>query len=148
MAIKDTTRKPFIEDNDDNIFIGLDLPFRRSNGVEGYFASTSTTIEAVKNNIRMILNTNQGERLMQPTLGIDLKKYLFDQFTDDTVFAIQNEITDLFKFWLPFVGIKALTVDMNELNDATGRNTLNIKILFNIIQDPGTLESVQVEIGE
>ena len=40
MAIKDTTRKPYIEDNDENIFIGIDLPFRKSNGIEGYFAST------------------------------------------------------------------------------------------------------------
>ena len=51
MAIKDTTKKPFINDRDENIFIGLDLPIRRGDGVEGYFASTSTTIESVKNNI-------------------------------------------------------------------------------------------------
>ena len=57
MAIKDTTRKPFIEDNDENIFIGIDLPFRRSDGKEGYFASTTTTIEAVKNNIRNLVRT-------------------------------------------------------------------------------------------
>ena len=52
MAIKDTSRKPFIEDNDTKVKIGIDLPIRRGSGVEGFFASTSTTIEAVKNNIR------------------------------------------------------------------------------------------------
>ena len=52
MAIKDLSRKPFIEDNDTNVKIGIDLPIRRDDTSGGYFASTSTTIEAVKNNIR------------------------------------------------------------------------------------------------
>ena len=148
MAVQDTTRKPYIEDNDENIFIGIDLPFRKSDGVEGYFASTSTTIEAVKNNIRNIINTNQGERIMQPQLGINLRKYLFEQFSDEVVYSIQNDIVDTFKKWLPFVEIQDLQVNMSNSNDSIGKNTMNITILFNITQDPNTLESVSIEIGE
>ena len=145
MAIKDTTRKPYIEDNDENIFIGIDLPFRKSNGIEGYFASTSTTIEAVKNNIRNLVNTHQGERLMQPQLGMNLRKYLFEQFSDEAAFSIQNDIVDTFKVWLPFVEIQDIQVSANE-TDAIGRNKLLINIVFNITKDPTSLESVQVEI--
>ena len=148
MAIKDTTRKPYIEDNDENIFIGIDLPFRKSNGVEGYFASTSTTIEAVKNNIRNLVNTHEGERLMQPQLGMNLRKYLFEQFSDETVFSIQNDIVDTFKNWLPFVEIQDIQVNMSSINDSIGKNTMNVTIIFNITQDPNTLESVSIEIGE
>ena len=147
MAIKDTTRKPYIEDNDENIFIGIDLPIRKSEGPEGYFASTSTTIEAVKNNIRNLINTHQGERLMQPRLGMNLRKYLFDQFTDDVVFSIQNDIVDTFRKWLPFIEIQDIQVNMND-NDSIGKNTMNVTIVFNITQDPNTLESVSIEIGE
>jgi|TARA_R110001592_G_scaffold84984_1_gene251040 phage baseplate assembly protein W len=148
VAIKDTTRKPYIEDNDENIFIGIDLPFRKSNGIEGYFASTSTTIEAVKNNIRNLVNTHQGERFMQPQLGMNLRKYLFEQFTDEAVFSIQNDIVDTFKKWLPFVEIQDIQVNMSNSNDSIGKNTMNITIVFNITQDPNTLESVSIEIGE
>ena len=147
MAIKDTTRKPFIEDNDENIFIGIDLPFRRSDGKEGYFASTTTTIEAVKNNIRNLVRTNKGERLMQPQLGLNLRNYLFEQFTDELVLSIQNDIVDVFKLWLPFVEIRDIQINMDE-NDSIGKNKMNINIVFNITRDPDTLESVQVEIGE
>jgi len=147
MAIKDTTRKPFIEDNDENIFIGIDLPFRKSNGKEGYFASTSTTIEAVKNNIRNLVNTHQGERLMQPNLGLNLRNYMFEQFTDETLLSIQNDIVDTFVVWLPFVEIRDIQISMNE-NDSIGKNTMSINIVFNITRDPDTLESVQIEIGE
>ena len=147
MAIKDTTRKPFIEDNDENIFIGIDLPFRRSDGKEGYFASTTTTIEAVKNNIRNLVRTNKGERLMQPNLGLNLRNYMFEQFTDETLLSVQNDIVDTFKVWLPFVEIRDIQVSMNE-NDSIGKNTMSINIVFNITRDPDTLESVQIEIGE
>ena len=147
MAIKDTTRKPFIEDNDENIFIGIDLPFRKSNGKEGYFASTSTTIEAVKNNIRNLVNTHQGERLMQPNMGLNLRNYMFEQFTDETLLSVQNDIVDTFKVWLPFVEIRDIQVSMDD-NDSIGKNKMGINIVFNITKDPDTLESVQIEIGE
>ena len=147
MAIKDTSKKPFIEDRDNNVFIGIDLPFRKSDGIEGWFASTTTTIEAVKNNIRNLVRTNKGERLMQPQLGLNLRNYLFEQFTDELRLSIENDILDTFNFWLPFVEIKGLDINMNE-TDAIGKNKMSIFITFNIIRDPNTLESIQVEIGE
>ena len=147
MAVRDTTKKPYIEDRDSNIFVGIDYPFHKSNGVEGWFASTDTTIKAVKNNIKMLLNTNKGERLMQPNLGINLRKFLFEQYTDESRITIQNEIVDVFKTWLPFVEIKELNISMDE-TDSVGKNKMMIYITFNIIRDPNTLESIQVEIGE
>ena len=54
MSIRDLNKRPFIADRDVNTFIGIDLPFRKSDGPEGWFASTKTTIEAVKNNIRSL----------------------------------------------------------------------------------------------
>ena len=145
MAFRDTKKKPFIEDRDDNIFIGIDLPFRRSDGKEGYFASTTTTIEAVKNNIKNLVQTNKGERFMQPELGLNLRSYMFEQVTDETIINIQNDIVDTFKIWLPFVEIQDIQVSANE-TDAVGRNKLLINIVFNITKDPTSLESVQVEI--
>ena len=142
MAIKDTSRKPYIEDNDTNIRIGIDLPIRKGNDKDGYFATTSTTIEAVKNNIRNSLNTNQGERLMQPNLGINLRRYLFSQITDETLISIQDSITSTFSFWLPFVQIQNIS-----LKSGTNANSIIINILFNIKQDPNTSDSVQVSIS-
>jgi hypothetical protein len=39
MAIKDTSRKPYIEDNDTNIKVGIDLPIRRGNDKEGFLCN-------------------------------------------------------------------------------------------------------------
>ena len=142
MAIKDKSKKPYISDRDTNIFIGLDMPLRKSSGKEGWFASTSTTIEAVKNNIRNLIQTHQGERLMQPKLGMNLRKYLFQPFDEEVGFGIQQDIVDTFGRWLPFVSIRDIEVDMPD------NNILNIIIIFSISQEPSQLESVSVTITE
>ena len=144
MAIKDTTKKPYIVDRDNKIFVGIDLPFRKSDGSDGWFASTSTTIESVKNNIRNLLQTQQGERFMQPFLGINLRKYMFEQVSEELTFEIQNSILDTFKLWLPFVEVRDIKVNIKEVE--VGRNNINLHIDFNIKQDPNTLASVQLDI--
>ena len=82
---------------------------------------------------------------MQPNIGLNLRSYLFEQFTDDLLLQIQSDITDTIGFWLPFVQIRNLDIKMDEDYDV-GRNKLSIEILFNITRDPNTLASVQVTI--
>tara|TARA_Y100000034_G_C6804563_1_gene361153 strand:+ start:190 stop:624 length:435 start_codon:yes stop_codon:yes gene_type:complete len=144
MAILDTSKKPFIADRDNNVFIGIDYPFHRSLGVEGWFKGTETTIDAVKTNIKMLLKTEKGERLMQPNLGISLKRFLFEQMTQETFNNIQTEIIDTFDFWLPFVEIRNIEVSNKNIDS----NSIVIDLAFNITKDPNTVESVQVEIGD
>ena len=147
MAIKDTSRKPFIVDNDTNVKIGIDLPIRRGDNLDGFFATTSTTIEAVKNNIRNLLQTEEGERFFQPNLGVGLKRILFEQITEENLTTIQDTILDKFEFWLPFVEVRDIQV-LNKENDTTIReNEIRVKILFNIKQDPNTLDSVSLSFS-
>jgi len=144
MAIRDINKKPYIIDRDKNVSIGLDLPLRKSNGPSGWFATSNTTIKAVKNNVKSLLLTQKGERLMQPNLGLNLRKYLFEQLTPDTIIQIENDIVDSFAFWLPFVDLKGLEVSESKSN----QNGIDISVTFNIKKDPRTMESVQVSIGE
>jgi len=142
MAIIDTSvTGSFNEDRDENIFIGLDLPIRKSEGVEGYFASTTTTVAAVKNNIRNFLKTNRGERFLQPNLGLGLRRYLFEQFTTDLEDGIKSEINEGIKVWLPFVNIRKIDITKDE-----DYNTLKIYVSFNIQNAPNMIDSVEVDI--
>ena len=147
MAILDTSKKPFIQDRDNDVFIGINLPFKKSEGSEGYFLSTTTTIEAVKNNVKLLLSTDKGERIFQPNLGIGLRRFLFEPITGETTIAIQNEIIETFNFWLPFISIKDIKVETTSA-DGTNPNQISINVIFNLDKDPNTLESVQVQIGE
>ena len=147
MAILDTSKKPFIQDRDNDVFIGINLHFKKSEGSDGYFLSTTTTIDAVKNNVKLLLSTDKGERIFQPNLGIGLRRFLFEPITGETTLAIQNEIVDTFNFWLPFITIKDIKVETTSA-DGTNPNQISINVIFNLDKDPNTLESVQVQIGE
>ena len=142
MAFLDTNvTGSFVEDRDSHVSIGIDLPFHREIGPSGWFASTKTTVEAVKNNIRNLLLTNRGERVFQPNLGLGLRQFLFEQITPDTIIAIQNDIRDTLSLWLPFVVIENIVV--NQQDDF---NRIDVKLEFRIQQVPNSLDSITVGI--
>ena len=147
MAIKDLSKQPYKQDRDTNIKIGIDLPIRRDDTSDGFFATTSTTIEAVKNNIRNLLQTNEGERFFQPSLGLNLRNILFEGINDEKLLAIQDMILDKFELWLPFVEVRDIQINTFESDKIVGANEIRIKLFFNILQDPSTLESVTVNFN-
>ena len=147
MAIRDTSRKPYIQDNDTNVKVGIDLPIRRGSDKDGFFASTSTTIEAVKNNIRNLLQTNEGERFMQPNLGLNLRAILFEHINDENLIGVQDSILDKMEFWLPFVEVRDIQVLSRDDTTDIGLNEIRVKLLFNLKQDPNTLDSVTLDFN-
>jgi phage baseplate assembly protein W len=139
MPILDKRKDRFIEDQDSRVSVGIDFPFNRTAGGNGLFNTTETTIDAIKANIQLLLQTNQGERLFQPNLGVNLRQLLFEQMTEDLQIQIENNIVDVFERWLPFVNLTNINV---ERRDDVSRTNINIE--FNIRRTPNSLESVQV----
>ena len=105
-------------------------------------------LEAVRNNVKSLLLTERGERMMQPSLGLNLKKYLFEPLNDDLKLTIENEIFETFNFWLPFVNIVDLVIDTSGDVSDIGRNKIDISLKFNIKQNQNYFDTVDVTIGE
>ena len=128
MAIPNRRVKRFIEDLDERVSVGLDLPIARQPGDQGgYFATTKTTMDAVKNDIKLLLMTQRGERLFQPFLGMNIRRFLFEQITDDTAIEIENDIVDTFQTWLPLVQLQDIDVDLGDQD----KNTIKINEILN-----------------
>ena len=143
MPILDRRKDRFVEDQDTRVSVGIDFPFARVPNQDGYFKTTKTTVESIKNNIKLLLQTQQGERVFQPSLGMNLKQFLFEQITEDTSIQIENDIVDVFETWLPFVELRDIQIN----TDNQDRNQIDINIVFNIKRAPSSLESVQVTLG-
>ena len=140
MAVLDRRVNRFKEDLDARVSVGIDLPFGRQPDGDGYFTTTKTTIDAIKNDIRLLLLTQRGERLFQPRLGMNIRQFLFEQITDETVVQIENDIVDTFQTWLPFVELKDIRVDIGDQD----KNQIKINITFNVRNAPTDLQSVGV----
>ena len=141
MAILDKTKNNFVVDRDDFKSIGLKLPLVLDNGT---LASTKTTLEAVKVNVLNLLNTELGERVMQPKLGVKLKQFLFEPFDENVVLQIKYVIIESMNYWLPFVIVNDIQVEMS----VTERSTMDIRVNFSLKKDPNKHESIQVIVGE
>ena len=139
MPILDRRTNQFVEDKDKRISVGIDFPFARVPNGDGYFKTTKTTVDSIKNNIKLLLQTNQGERMFQPNLGMNLRNLLFEPMTEDLTIQIENNIVDVFERWLPFVELRNIEVERR--NES---NQVKINIEFNIRRAQNSLESVQV----
>ena len=146
MAIVDPSKlkTPNVFDMDEAVSLGLKLPMTFDNG---YDSLTRTTLEAVKQNVLNLCSTELGERVMQPNLGVSIKKYLFEPFSEDIVIQVQDTIVESMNFWLPFVQLNDIRVKMSDNNSDVGRSTMEISVDFSLKQDPTSTESVTLPIG-
>ena len=51
-------------------------------------------IPSIKNSIANIFLTSPGQKILNPTFGIDLRRHLFDPVSDFTAFQIKADITN------------------------------------------------------
>ncbi len=134
----------YLVDRDDDQYIGLKWPFVLDNG---NLSATKTTLDAVKQNLFNLCSTERGERVMQPNLGVALKRFLFEPYQESIVEDIRIVITESINYWMPFLLINDINVQMNESSRGDFRNTMNITINFSLKQDPNTHESIQLSFG-
>ena len=107
--------------------IGVVLPIQIGN--TGFNQSYTTAVQT-KSNIKNLLLTKKYERLMQPNLGSDLQKVLFEMNDDSLEEKIENAINNSMETWLPFVTIEDISEEQtNELKDA---NQVNVSLKFRI----------------
>ena len=146
MAIIDKNKNNWdVDSANEDQFIGLSLPLLLDNGTE---ASTKTTIDAVKQNLLNLCSTEAGERVMQPNLGVRLKRFLFEPFSQDLVEDIKVTLTESLNYWLPFIKVNNIHVQMSENQSGDFKNLMDISIHFSLKQSPNTQDSVQVTVGE
>ena len=92
-----------------DVAVGIKLPIV---GVDGrlFDLSYSTEDQAISNLKNLIL-TRQGERLMQPLFGTKLQDSLFEQNDDILKASIKSSIEQAVEFWLPYISINSLEVN-------------------------------------
>tara|TARA_B100000287_G_scaffold129982_1_gene122016 strand:- start:2839 stop:3300 length:462 start_codon:yes stop_codon:yes gene_type:complete len=134
-------------DKDKSKAIGIELPIRKSDDRDGYFDSTYTSFDAIRNNIRCLLQTKKGERMFNPTLGLMLDNFLFENLTDDLKMSIAEDIQEMIEIWLPFVTINRMNI-FNSLEDTSiPENQMVISIEFYVNDNPNLIDIVTARVG-
>ena len=83
---------------------------------------------AVKQSIKNLVLTDKLERPMQPTIGCDIRKSLFENFTPQTIMMAKQQIAETVGQYEPRAEIINIEASPDEDN-----NLLNLSIIFNLI---------------
>ena len=104
-----------------------ELPIRRDE-VDGYRLIKSFK-DLAQQNLKMLVLTAPGERIMDPEFGVGLRNYFFEQKTPSTYSEIESRIRNQVAAYLPY--IKILNVHFREPKDIeNAHNVLSVKVEY------------------
>jgi hypothetical protein len=117
------------------------LPLTVSN-VFGPYNLNTTYDELAKQNLKMLVLTNPGERIMNPSFGVGIRKFLFEFNGAETYNRISSAIQQQTSIYLPYIRIDNINYGVPENNPDLFPHDLRISITFTIIplQERATVE--------
>lgn len=103
-----------------DLLLDLELDFTKSNEFLKRKEIKDLKIDydyaAIRNSIFNIFTTIPGQRILNPTFGLGLQKYLFLPVNEDTGLAIGNDILRGISTFEPRVRMESINVASDEVN--------------------------------
>ena len=132
-----------VNDLTENNYKILGIGINRSSDTNGIFATNYTTLNQAKDNLKNLILTKKGERLMNPEFGCDVWNVLFEQMDGNSIEnRIESTINDAVSIWLPYLNINEIVFDYNE-NDIDN-NRISFDIKFSLKSNSNISDWVQI----
>ncbi len=106
--------------------LGIKLPITR-NSIDG-FTMIGDFNTLIRQNLKMLLLTDPGERVMIPNFGVGLRRYLFQNFNESIFIDIETDIREQVEKYLPVVSIENVLFDDTNQDE----NRLGVGIVYSI----------------
>lgn len=82
----------------------------------------------IKQNLKMLILTNPGERIMEPAYGVGIRTYLFENFEDSVFETIDLNIRKQISLYMP--AVQVVEIRFSSLGQDT--NTLGLFMEYSI----------------
>ena len=132
-----------------DIAIGILLPFNKAShtraatsDISGYnsqptaggsvFVSSYTTEQQSISNLKNLLLTGKGERLMQPNFGTRIRESVFEQNTELLSDFLSSTLRSDIGLWLPYIIIDAIDITRDE-------HAVTIRLSFRVTETGANL---------
>ena len=115
-----------------DVAVGVKLPFVGKDG--SLFQLSYSTEEQAISNLKNLILTRRGERILQPLFGTNLQDSLFEQNDNLLKESIETNIIEAVEFWLPYISITELNVQTVLAVDGTNEEhgvTISLKVSVN-----------------
>jgi phage baseplate assembly protein W len=104
--------------------------------IDGAYGLHKELIDVTEQNLKMIILTSPGERVMEPNFGVGIRSYLFAQNTVGTLNAIRSSIRNQVATYLPYIVIRNLEVTSPTIFGGTAEDVdstrINISLTYEV----------------
>lgn len=119
---------------DGGALFGRSMAFPPQVGPDGR-VMWSEGAQNVRESIRIILDTEQGERLNLPAFGGGMRSMLFEPNTVATRFQIQDRITKALAAWEPRIIVTEVAVDLDPADSEAAIATIQYKLVATQVRE-------------
>jgi len=113
--------------------IGIKLPIMDDNS---NFILSYTSEEQAITNLKNLLLTGKGERIMLPDFGTLIREKLFENINDDVIDDLRDDVSQAIAFWTPYINVLDLRIYTRVLDLSNNyyetNNTIFIDITFSV----------------
>ena len=127
--------------------MGINLKFPLRSYRQGFFEMNNTTNAAIKENIKTLLLTVKGERVVQPNIGTNIPTLMGKRFEPmkprEMEAKIGAEITTALEIWMPEVtmtSINIYTQDTVPFGTALNPNDILVRMEYEYSGIPDMVE--------
>jgi phage baseplate assembly protein W len=135
-----------VNDLTQNDYKVLGIGINKKSDSNGIFSVNYTTISQARENLKNLILTKKGERIMQPEFGCDIWELLFEPIVDDVISSqIESSILNAVEIWLPYINIDKIIFDYDEKD--IDSNKINVDVKFSLKSNPSITESINININ-
>ena len=129
----------------------INLKFPLKSYRRGFFQGNTDTISAVRENIKILLLTLKGERVMHANLGTNipvLQGQLFEPITRDESFEnIRLEIETAIQSYLPYIRVLNIKMITQEEEPRLGNDKIRISMSYAISDQSALVDSINITLN-
>tara|TARA_R110000823_G_scaffold191797_1_gene323404 strand:- start:2322 stop:2699 length:378 start_codon:yes stop_codon:yes gene_type:complete len=94
---------------------------------DGTYAVHDELKQVAQQNLKMVILTSPGERVMAPDFGVGARSFLFEQLGAGTSASLRSRTAEQVSTYLPYIKLNDLQVF-----DQKDENLINLKIVYSI----------------
>ena len=113
---------------DDKAFLGRGWAYPIAPNAKGNDVALVEHEEDIRKAVRLILETNRGERLMRPDFGAGLNDFVFELINNTTKALIRHRVEEALVTWEPRIHVRTVEVK----SDKAEKGRLDIAIEYEV----------------
>lgn len=117
------------------------LPLTRD--AQNGYSLNKTYRSMIQQNVKMLLLTIPGERIMDPLFGVGLKAHLFNQNNAESQSIIEAEIREQILKYMPFVQVVKISFENIDTSENLDNGLLTVRFEY-AVPSVGVLDKIDL----